>query len=80
MDSAQGGAVDGMLAELVALPADAVLPIPEYLSYAEASTLPCAALTAWNQHEATAKTAGAKPYATFLKENPKPRAPRTTVH
>lgn len=48
MDSAQGGAVDGMLAELVALPADAVLPIPEYLSYAEASTLPCAALTAWN--------------------------------
>ncbi len=48
MDSAQGGAVDGMLAELVALPADAVLPIPEHLSFAEAATLPCAALTAWN--------------------------------
>jgi NADPH:quinone reductase-like Zn-dependent oxidoreductase len=48
MDSAQGGAVDGMLAELVVLPADAVLPIPEYLSFSEASTLPCAALTAWN--------------------------------
>ena len=48
MDSAQGGTVDGMLAELVVLPADAVLPIPQHLSYAEASTLPCAALTAWN--------------------------------
>lgn len=48
MDSAQGGAVDGMLAELVALPADAVLPIPEHLSFSEASTLPCAGLTAWN--------------------------------
>jgi NADPH:quinone reductase-like Zn-dependent oxidoreductase len=48
MDSAQGGAVDGMLAELVALPADAVLPIPEHLSFTEAATLPCAALTAWN--------------------------------
>jgi NADPH:quinone reductase-like Zn-dependent oxidoreductase len=48
MDSAQGGAVDGMLAELVALPADAVVTIPEHLSFAEASTLPCAGLTAWN--------------------------------
>jgi NADPH:quinone reductase-like Zn-dependent oxidoreductase len=48
MDSAQGGAVDGMLAELVALPADVVLPIPQHLSYEEAATLPCAGLTAWN--------------------------------
>jgi NADPH:quinone reductase-like Zn-dependent oxidoreductase len=48
MDSAQGGAVDGMLAELVVLPADAVLPVPDHLSFSEASTLPCAALTAWN--------------------------------
>ena len=48
MDSAQGGAVDGMLSELVALPADAVLPFPAYLSYAEAACLPCAGLTAWN--------------------------------
>jgi NADPH:quinone reductase-like Zn-dependent oxidoreductase len=48
MDSAQGGAVDGMLAELVALPAEAVLPVPAHLSFAEAATLPCAGLTAWN--------------------------------
>jgi NADPH:quinone reductase-like Zn-dependent oxidoreductase len=37
-----------MLAELVVLPAEALTPIPEHLSYAEAATLPCAALTAWN--------------------------------
>jgi NADPH:quinone reductase-like Zn-dependent oxidoreductase len=48
MDSAQGGAVDGMLSELVALPADAVLPFPSHLSFAEAACLPCAGLTAWN--------------------------------
>jgi NADPH:quinone reductase-like Zn-dependent oxidoreductase len=48
MDSAQGGAVDGMLSELVVLPADAVTLIPQHLSFAEAATLPCAALTAWN--------------------------------
>jgi NADPH:quinone reductase-like Zn-dependent oxidoreductase len=48
MDSAQGGVVDGMLSELVVLPADALTEIPQHLSFAEASTLPCAALTAWN--------------------------------
>ena len=37
-----------MLAEYVALPQSAVVPIPEHLSYAEASTLPCAGVTAWN--------------------------------
>ena len=47
-DSAQGGVADGMLSELVVLPADALTTIPDHLSFAEASTLPCAALTAWN--------------------------------
>jgi NADPH:quinone reductase-like Zn-dependent oxidoreductase len=46
--SALGGAVDGMLAEYVALNADGLVPIPEHLSYAEAATLPCAAVTAWH--------------------------------
>jgi NADPH:quinone reductase-like Zn-dependent oxidoreductase len=46
--AALGGDVDGMLAEYVALPQSGVVPIPEHLSYAEASTLPCAGLTAWN--------------------------------
>jgi NADPH:quinone reductase-like Zn-dependent oxidoreductase len=39
---------DGMLAEYVVLPADRVVRAPTSLDYAEAATLPCAALTAWN--------------------------------
>jgi threonine dehydrogenase-like Zn-dependent dehydrogenase len=43
-----GGFLDGMLAEYVVLSEDAVVHIPEHLSFEEASTLPCAAVTAWN--------------------------------
>lgn len=45
---ALGGSVDGMLAEYVVLPQDGVVHIPSHLSYEEAATLPCAAVTAWN--------------------------------
>lgn len=45
---ALGGAVDGLLREFAVLPAAALLPIPEYLSFEEAATLPCAAVTAWD--------------------------------
>jgi NADPH:quinone reductase-like Zn-dependent oxidoreductase len=45
---ALGGDVDGMLAEYVVLHHSGVVPFPEHLSHAEASTLPCAAVTAWN--------------------------------
>jgi NADPH:quinone reductase-like Zn-dependent oxidoreductase len=45
---ALGGDIDGMLAEFVVLKAAGVVAIPEHLSFAEASTLPCAAVTAWN--------------------------------
>lgn len=37
-----------MLTELAVLPEQALVPIPEHLCYAEAATLPCAAVTAWN--------------------------------
>jgi len=43
-----GGQLDGMLAELVALPQTGAIGIPDHLSFEEAATLPCAALTAWN--------------------------------
>jgi len=43
-----GGSLDGMLSEYVVLDEDAVVHIPEHLSFAEAATLPCAAVTAWN--------------------------------
>lgn len=45
---ALGGTVDGMLAERVALAADALVRLPDGLSFEAAATLPCAALTAWN--------------------------------
>jgi NADPH:quinone reductase-like Zn-dependent oxidoreductase len=48
MASAQGGPIDGMLAEEVVLNEDGVVPIPEPLDYEQAATLPCAALTAWH--------------------------------
>ena len=48
MDTALGGGIDGMLAEYVALPEHAWVKLPEHLTYEEAATLPCAALTAWN--------------------------------
>lgn len=43
-----GGSLDGMLTERAVLPEDALVPVPDHLSYAEAATLPCAAVTAWN--------------------------------
>jgi NADPH:quinone reductase-like Zn-dependent oxidoreductase len=45
---ALGGDVDGMLAEYVVLHQSGVVSIPEHLSFAEAATLPCAGVTAWN--------------------------------
>jgi NADPH:quinone reductase-like Zn-dependent oxidoreductase len=42
-----GGATHGVLAEFAALNAEAVVAIPEHLSYQEAATLPCAGVTAW---------------------------------
>jgi NADPH:quinone reductase-like Zn-dependent oxidoreductase len=46
--SALGGSVDGVLAEYVVFHEDGVVHIPPHLSYEEAATLPCAAVTAWN--------------------------------
>ena len=42
-----GSDAAGVLSEYAVLPKEAVLPIPEYMSYQEASTRPCAAVTAW---------------------------------
>lgn len=46
--SALGGAVDGILSEYVVLEEDGVVKLPDYLSFEEGATLPCAALTAWH--------------------------------
>jgi NADPH:quinone reductase-like Zn-dependent oxidoreductase len=47
-ESALGAALNGMLAEYVILSAEGVIAIPPHLDFAEAATLPCAALTAWH--------------------------------
>lgn len=46
--TALGGAIDGVLAEKVALPAEGLVRTPAFLTDAEAATLPCAAVTAWH--------------------------------
>lgn len=43
-----GETLDGYISEMSCLPASAVTAIPDGYSYAEAATLPCAGLTAWN--------------------------------
>lgn len=48
LNSAMGGSINGVLADYFILKADCSVKIPDYLSYAEAATLPCAATTAWH--------------------------------
>ena len=43
-----GGMIDGMLTEYALLAETGVVKIPDHLSFEQAATLPCAALTAWN--------------------------------
>lgn len=45
--SALGGAIDGVLAEEVVFEEDCAVKIPDALGFDEASTLPCAGVTAW---------------------------------
>ncbi len=46
--SALGGPIDGVFATERILPEGGLIRIPDALSFEEAATLPCAALTAWN--------------------------------
>src|SRR5215469_1216939 len=46
--SALGGTIDGVFATECALPETGLIHAPTHLSFEEAATLPCAALTAWN--------------------------------
>ncbi len=61
--TALGGSLDGMLSEKVLLSAEGVVRFPDHLSYEEASTLPCAALTAWN---ALFRSGGLRPGSSVL--------------
>ena len=48
LDDALGFSVNGVFGDYVALKETAVVPMPRYLSYEEAATLPSSALTAWS--------------------------------
>ena len=56
--SGLGGGIDGMLAETVAMDSAAVVRIPQHLDYRQASTLPCAGVTAYNALVSAGTTAG----------------------
>lgn len=43
-----GGGLDGVLAEYRIFDEEGLVHVPDHLSYEEAATLPCAALTAWH--------------------------------
>ena len=47
LGSDRGGNTGGMLSEIVVTNEEGLVAIPEHLSYEEAATLPCAAVTAW---------------------------------
>jgi len=47
IESALGGAIDGLLTEYAVLHEDGLVLLPEHLSYEAGATLPCAAVTAW---------------------------------
>ena len=61
--SALGAEANGLLAEEAVLPEQALVPIPAHLSFEEAATLPCAAVTAWN---ALIESGGVRPGETVL--------------
>jgi NADPH:quinone reductase-like Zn-dependent oxidoreductase len=47
LEVARGGNPGGMLSEVIVTHEDGLVAVPEHLSYEEAATLPCAAVTAW---------------------------------
>jgi NADPH:quinone reductase-like Zn-dependent oxidoreductase len=61
--NALGGSIDGVLAEQVVLPESAWVRVPRHFSFEQASTLPCAGVTAWH---ALFEAASLKPGDTIL--------------
>ena len=57
VEMALGGSVDGMLSEYAVIDEDALLKLPEHLSFEEGASLPCAGLTAWQALSVFGQTA-----------------------
>jgi NADPH:quinone reductase-like Zn-dependent oxidoreductase len=47
LESARGGNAGGMLSEVIVSHENSLVAVPAHLTYEEAATLPCAAVTAW---------------------------------
>ncbi|HEX4134056.1 MAG TPA: NAD(P)-dependent alcohol dehydrogenase [Bryobacteraceae bacterium] len=62
-NSALGGSINGMMAEKICLKADGLVHYPSHLTFEEAATLPCAAVTAWH---ALFRSGGLKPGESVL--------------
>ena len=57
------GRIDGMLAQHGVLPSRAALPLPRHMSFEEAATQPCAAVTAWTRSSSKRAPSPARPYS-----------------
>jgi NADPH:quinone reductase-like Zn-dependent oxidoreductase len=53
-----GGGIDGFLRETAAIPEHCLLPIPANMSFEQAATLPCAAVTVWHAFKRAVPVAG----------------------
>ncbi|WP_030682901.1 zinc-dependent alcohol dehydrogenase family protein [Streptomyces sp. NRRL B-1347] len=60
----RGGSLDGMLTDFAVVGADSLVAVPRHLSYEEAATLPCVAVTAWNA--LTGDASGVRPGDTVV--------------
>jgi NADPH:quinone reductase-like Zn-dependent oxidoreductase len=56
-----GANLDGMLADYAVLSEKALVPMPSHLSFEEAATLPCSAVTAWVATTARRRTKKSNP-------------------
>ncbi|KAL7943697.1 GroES-like protein [Trichoderma barbatum] len=57
-----GGDVEGVLAEYAVFPEEIIVKLPDHLSWDEASTIPCAGLTAWSSLGGLKKLSPEKSY------------------
>ncbi|SRR6056297_408769 len=48
LKSCLGGGIDGVLAESIVAPEESLVAIPDGMSFVQAATVPCAAVTAWH--------------------------------
>ncbi|KAL2181510.1 chaperonin 10-like protein [Thermothelomyces heterothallicus CBS 202.75] len=61
-----GGVLDGVLREYAVFEEAHLVPLPKYLSWEEAATIPCAGVTAWSALDSLKGPGGKKPRTALL--------------